>query len=48
MSKRVKKEQLYEGSIDFEPLVITEGRLGETEGEGPGGSSTKDLIDDDR
>ena len=44
----VMEEQMDEGSIDVEPRVSVEGRLGETEGEVPKGSSTMDLIDDDR
>ena len=42
------KEQVDEESIDVEPKVIAEGRSGETEGDALEGSSTVDLIDDDR
>ena len=47
-SQRVTEEQVDEESTNFEPKVIAKGRLGETEGEGPGGSSNEDIIDDDR
>lgn len=41
-------KQVDEGSTDVKPKVIVEGRSGNIEGEKPGGSSIKELIDDDR